>query len=67
MLHAQEFFKEYLKPDNRSRQQLLCVMNPTKFQACEFLIKYHSKDRGDKVSTQSDCSVVVLVARLSTA
>ena len=48
----QEFFKEYLKPDNKSRQQLLYVMNPVKFMQCEFLINYHEKVRGDKVCRQ---------------
>ena len=44
----QEFFKEYLKPECASKQQLLYVMNPTKFMACEFLIRYHEHTRGDK-------------------
>lgn len=32
---------------------LLYCMNPNKFQACQFLIKYH-EDRGDKVIVFSD-------------
>ena len=50
----QEFFKEYLKPECASKQQLLYVMNPTKFMACEFLIRYHEQTRGDKVRPLHD-------------
>lgn len=32
---------------------LLYCMNPNKFQACQFLIKYH-EDRGDKIIVFSD-------------
>lgn len=32
---------------------LLYCMNPNKFQACQFLIKYH-EERGDKVIVFSD-------------
>ena len=32
---------------------LLYCMNPKKFQACQFLIKYH-EDRGDKIIVFSD-------------
>ena len=40
---AQEFYREYLKRDNAARRQLLYVMNPNKFQACQFLIQYHEQ------------------------
>ena len=40
---AQEFYREYLKKDNAARRQLLYVMNPNKFQACQFLIQYHEQ------------------------
>ncbi|KAJ7056607.1 P-loop containing nucleoside triphosphate hydrolase protein [Mycena amicta] len=40
-----------MTPD-RKRMLLYC-MNPNKFQACQFLIKYH-EDRGDKVIVFSD-------------
>jgi hypothetical protein len=39
----QEFYHEYLKKDNAARRQLLYVMNPNKFQACQFLIQYHEQ------------------------
>ena len=41
----QEFYREYLKKDNAARKQLLYVMNPNKFQACQFLIQYHEQAR----------------------
>ena len=33
--------------------QLLYVMNPNKFRACEFLIRFHER-RGDKIIVFSD-------------
>jgi hypothetical protein len=47
-----EFYREYLKEQSRKRMLLYC-MNPNKFQACQFLIKYH-EDRGDKIIVFSD-------------
>jgi len=47
-----EFFEEYLKAPSR-RKQLLYVMNPRKFQACQYLINYH-ESRGDKIIVFSD-------------
>ncbi|KAI8065782.1 P-loop containing nucleoside triphosphate hydrolase protein [Gongronella butleri] len=47
-----EFYKEYLYENNRKRT-LLYVMNPKKFQACQYLIKYHEA-RGDKIIVFSD-------------
>lgn len=47
-----EFYKEYLTVDPRKRQ-LLYVMNPQKFRACQYLIDFHEK-RGDKVLVFSD-------------
>ncbi|KAF8963420.1 DNA repair helicase rad25 [Flammula alnicola] len=47
-----EFYHEYLKEQSRKRMLLYC-MNPNKFQACQFLIKYH-EDRGDKIIVFSD-------------
>ncbi|TFK98681.1 DNA helicase [Pterulicium gracile] len=47
-----EFYREYLREQSRKRMLLYC-MNPKKFQACQFLIKYH-EDRGDKVIVFSD-------------
>jgi DNA excision repair protein ERCC-3 len=43
VLPDQEFYREYLKRDNAARRQLLYVMNPNKFQACQFLIQYHEQ------------------------
>ncbi|ODQ81065.1 hypothetical protein BABINDRAFT_12335 [Babjeviella inositovora NRRL Y-12698] len=47
-----EFYQEYLNQTARKRM-LLYIMNPTKFQACQFLIHYHEK-RGDKIIVFSD-------------
>ncbi|KAK9479395.1 P-loop containing nucleoside triphosphate hydrolase protein [Lipomyces japonicus] len=47
-----EFYNEYLKETPR-RRRLLYIMNPKKFQACQFLIDYHEK-RGDKIIVFSD-------------
>ncbi|KAK7472115.1 DNA repair helicase RAD25 [Stygiomarasmius scandens] len=47
-----EFYHEYLREQSRKRMLLYC-MNPKKFQACQFLIKYH-EDRGDKIIVFSD-------------
>lgn len=47
-----EFYQEYLRETARKRM-LLYIMNPTKFQACQFLIQYHER-RGDKIIVFSD-------------
>ncbi|KAI9822587.1 MAG: DNA repair helicase RAD25 [Pycnora praestabilis] len=47
-----EFYQEYLRETSRKRA-LLYIMNPRKFQACQFLIDYHER-RGDKVIVFSD-------------
>lgn len=47
-----EFYQEYLNVNARKRM-LLYIMNPSKFQACQFLIDYHEK-RGDKIIVFSD-------------
>jgi DNA excision repair protein ERCC-3 len=56
-----EFYKEYLREQSRKRMLLYC-MNPKKFQACQFLIKFHEA-RGDKVIVFSD-NVYALEVRL---
>ncbi|KAF2652045.1 TFIIH basal transcription factor complex helicase XPB subunit [Lophiostoma macrostomum CBS 122681] len=48
-----EFYTEWLKPSSVQKRALLSVMNPRKFQACQFLIKYH-ENRGDKIIVFSD-------------
>lgn len=47
-----EFYREYLREKSRKRM-LLYAMNPHKFQAAQFLIKYH-EERGDKIIVFSD-------------
>lgn len=47
-----EFYKEYLQC-RTSKKLLLYVMNPNKFRAAQFLIRYHEK-RGDKTIVFSD-------------
>ena len=39
----QAFFNAYLDKSNKSRRQLLYVMNPNKFMACQYLVDYHEK------------------------
>jgi DNA excision repair protein ERCC-3 len=46
------FYREYLETTPRKRT-LLYIMNPHKFQACQYLIDYHEK-RGDKTIVFSD-------------
>ncbi|PKS10182.1 hypothetical protein jhhlp_001932 [Lomentospora prolificans] len=47
-----EFFDQYLRAPAREKG-LLYIMNPNKFQACQYLIQYHEK-RGDKIIVFSD-------------
>lgn len=58
-----EFYGEYLREQSR-RRTLLYSMNPKKFQACQFLIKYH-EDRGDKIIVFSDNVFALEVSSLS--
>lgn len=47
-----EFYRDYLNC-RTSKKLLLYVMNPNKFRACQFLIRYHER-RCDKVIVFSD-------------
>jgi len=47
-----EFYREYLACKS-AKKMLLFVMNPNKFRACQFLIRYHEK-RNDKIIVFSD-------------
>jgi len=47
-----EFYREFLTIKSM-KKMLLCTMNPNKFRAAQFLIKYHEK-RGDKTIVFSD-------------
>ncbi|KAF7990225.1 hypothetical protein HCN44_000030 [Aphidius gifuensis] len=47
-----EFYREYLT-SKVNKKILLSVMNPNKFRACQYLIKYHER-RGDKTIVFSD-------------
>ncbi|CAH1955967.1 unnamed protein product [Acanthoscelides obtectus] len=47
-----EFYREYLVCKT-SKRLLLYVMNPNKFRACQYLIRYHER-RGDKTIVFSD-------------
>ncbi|XP_062218305.1 general transcription and DNA repair factor IIH helicase subunit XPB1-like [Phragmites australis] len=51
---TKEFFAEYLKKENSKKKQVLYVMNPIKFRACEFLIRFHEQQRGDKIIVFAD-------------
>ncbi|KAL3833552.1 hypothetical protein ACJIZ3_008288 [Penstemon smallii] len=51
---TKEFFAEYLKKSNSKKKQALYVMNPNKFRACEFLIRFHEQQRGDKIIVFAD-------------
>lgn len=52
-----EFYKAYMQVaegDTRTRSRsLFCAMNPSKFQACDYLIRYH-ESRGDRIIVFSD-------------
>lgn len=52
-----EFYREYLVQTSR-KKRILSIMNPTKFQICQYLIEKHEK-RGDKIIVFSD-SVLAL-------
>lgn len=54
-----DFYREYLSQPTR-RRRVLSIMNPTKFQVCEYLINKH-EGRGDKIIVFSD-SVCALKA-----
>ena len=56
-----EFYGQYLREESHKRSLLAC-MNPNKFQACQFLIKYH-EDRGDKIIVFSDNVYALEVSR----
>lgn len=47
-----EFYDQYLQASSR-KKGLLYIMNPRKFQACQYLINYH-ESRGDKIIVFSD-------------
>jgi DNA excision repair protein ERCC-3 len=47
-----EFYREYLATKT-AKKMLLYVMNPNKFLACQFLVRYHER-RNDKVIVFSD-------------
>ena len=49
---SMEFYQEYQKESNRKRA-LYYMMNPIKYQVCQFLIDFHEK-RGDKIIVFSD-------------
>ncbi|CAN4122252.1 unnamed protein product [Withania somnifera] len=51
---TEEFFSKYLKQENQRTRQALYVMNPNKFRACEFLIRFHEQQRADKIIVFSD-------------
>lgn len=48
-IYVPALLREYLKPQNSSRKQLMYVMNPNKFMACQFLITWHERERKDKI------------------
>eukprot|EP00731_Ephydatia_muelleri_P018733 Em0011g773a len=58
-----EFYQEYLQIQSR-RRKLLYVMNPNKFRACQFLMRYHER-RNDKIIIFSD--VVFALRNYATA
>ncbi|KAK3108424.1 hypothetical protein FSP39_007756, partial [Pinctada imbricata] len=49
---APEFYREYLATKS-IKKLLLAVVNPNKFRACQFLIRYHER-RNDKIIVFSD-------------
>lgn len=64
-----DFYKEYLAA-NKAKQRLLCVMNPSKFMACQYLIRWRERE-DDKIIVFSDnvfaltvCKTVILTLPL---
>ena len=56
-----DFFQEYVTvTGNKNRRLLLCVMNPNKFRACQFLIRYHER-RNDKIIVFSDSTIALKI------
>ncbi|XP_074373527.1 general transcription and DNA repair factor IIH helicase/translocase subunit XPB1-like, partial [Apium graveolens] len=51
---TKEFFAEYLRDENSKKKQALYVINPNKFRVCEFLIRFHEEQRGDKIIVFAD-------------
>lgn len=49
---SMEFYQEYQRETNRKRA-LYYMMNPIKYQVCQYLIDYHER-RGDKIIVFSD-------------
>ncbi|KAI9205000.1 P-loop containing nucleoside triphosphate hydrolase protein [Polychytrium aggregatum] len=47
-----KFYKHYLE-STPGKRRLLCAMNPTKFRACEYLIRWRERE-GDKIIVFSD-------------
>ena len=48
------FYRAYLSKEYAQLQQALYVMNPNKYAAAEFLVRYHEQQCGDKVIVFSD-------------
>lgn len=48
-----DFHREYYRLKKPSLKFTLCAVNPNKFQACQYLIRYHEA-RGDKIIVFSD-------------
>ena len=49
-----EFFKKYLDKEQASKRQVLFCMNPNKFMTCQYLMRFHEQQRGDKIIVFSD-------------
>jgi len=47
------FYSSYLQAESVHHKTRLYIMNPVKFQCCQFLVNYHEK-RGDKIIVYSD-------------
>lgn len=48
------FYRAYMSKEYSQLQQALYVMNPNKYAAAEFLVRYHEQQCGDKVIVFSD-------------
>ncbi len=47
-----DFYHEYTK-SRPGKQRLICAVNPSKFMACQYLIKWR-EEQGDKIIVFSD-------------
>lgn len=58
--------REYLRLESAAKRQLLYVMNPQKFMACQFLIRFHEEVRSQCTSIVYHAFPILYQVSLST-